>query len=661
MSKINVLPKLVQNVIASGQVIDRPASVVKELVENSIDAGARNITIYIKESGIEGIAVVDDGCGIAYEDVKNAFKSYSTSKISKLDDLTEIKTMGFRGEALAAIASISHVNIWTKTANSDLGTKATFIYGAEQYFEYCASGNQGTKIEVTSLYGNVPNKKRFLKRPSTELSEITNVVSRLILANPYVAFKYIIDGNEVLNTMGKGLDEAVFILYGRNCMENCFRVENEFKDVSVTGLVGGSSYVKPNSTYQTVVVNGRYVRDDTVAIAVKNAFDGLLMTREYPFFVLEITVPADQLDVNIHPDKMEIKFANKQDVYRAVYTPIKKHFDQEKLLSGVHSVIEKSQISDLNKIADNYYPEDYSSSPEEDEYTLGTKNFDNLAQLKFEPIVKPIQRPNEVTSYSIKPNTDTEYRINAREAENNFYYQTLENNFSDNKRCNSQTENFQMVEAIPELNEKEMQEISVVDDNGKDSTFSSCRIMGILFRNYLIAENKSKTAVLLIDQHAAHERILYDKYIAAINSGPVPTQTLLIPVEFSLTAEQIEFLEIVKDRLHAYGFDYEITKKDLLSVNGVPNHFPRLDIGFFFNSLFLDHQNNFDIKNINKFYMAKKACKSAIRAGAELTPLDIQFIMERLDENKNLRCPHGRPIAIAIKKSAFDKAFKRIL
>lgn len=163
MSKINVLPKLVQNVIASGQVIDRPASVVKELVENSIDAGARNITIYIKESGLEGIAVVDDGCGIAYEDVKNAFKSYSTSKISKLDDLTEIKTMGFRGEALAAIASISHVNIWTKIANSDLGTKATFIYGAEQYFEYCASGNQGTKIEVTTLYGNVPNKKKIFK------------------------------------------------------------------------------------------------------------------------------------------------------------------------------------------------------------------------------------------------------------------------------------------------------------------------------------------------------------------------------------------------------------------------------------------------------------------------------------------------------------------
>ena len=660
MSKINVLPKLVQNVIASGQVIDRPASVVKELVENSIDAGARNITIYIKESGLEGIAVVDDGCGIAYEDVKNAFKSYSTSKISKLDDLTEIKTMGFRGEALAAIASISHVNIWTKIANSDLGTKATFIYGAEQYFEYCASGNQGTKIEVTTLYGNVPNKKRFLKRPSTELSEITNVVSRLILANPYIAFKYIVDGNEVLNTMGKGLDEAVFILYGRNCMENCFRVENEFKDVSVTGLVGESSYVKPNSTYQTVVVNGRYVRDDTVAIAVKNAFDGLLMTREYPFFVLEITVPADQLDVNIHPDKMEVKFANKQDVYRAVYAPIKRHFDQEKLLNGVHSVIQKNQISDLTKIADNY-PEDHFYPPEEDEYTPGTKNFDNLAQLRFEPIVKSTQKHNEVTSYSIKPNTETEYRINARAVENDFYYKTSENNFSGNKRCNSQTENFQMVDAIPELNEKEMQEISVVDDTGKDSTFSSCKIMGILFRNYLIAENQNKTAVLLIDQHAAHERILYDKYITAINSGPVPTQTLLLPVEFALTAEQIEFLETIKDKLYAYGFEYEITKKDLLSVTGIPNYFVRLDIGFFFNSLFVDHQNNFDIKNINKFYMAKKACKSAIRGGAELTPLDIQFILERLDENKNLRCPHGRPIAIAIKKSAFDRAFKRIL
>jgi len=278
MSKINVLPKFVQNVISSGQVIDRPASVVKELVENSIDAGATKITIYVKESGLNSIAVVDNGHGIDHDDVRNAFKSFSTSKISTVDDLTEIKTMGFRGEALAAIAAISNVNIWTKTATCDLGTMATFSFGKEEKFEYCASGEQGTRIEVTDLYGNVPNKKRFLKRPSVELSEITNIITRLILSNPYVTFKYVIDNNEVLSTMGRGLDEAVFVLYGRNCMENCFRVENEFNDVSVVGLVGGSAYVKPNSTYQTVIVNGRYVKDDTVSIAVKNAFDCVTTT-----------------------------------------------------------------------------------------------------------------------------------------------------------------------------------------------------------------------------------------------------------------------------------------------------------------------------------------------------------------------------------------------
>jgi len=684
MSKINVLPKFVQNVISSGQVIDRPASVVKELVENSIDAGATKITIYVKESGLNSIAVVDNGHGIDHDDVRNAFKSFSTSKISTVDDLTEIKTMGFRGEALAAIAAISNVNIWTKTATCDLGTMATFSFGKEEKFEYCASGEQGTRIEVTDLYGNVPNKKRFLKRPSVELSEITNIITRLILSNPYVTFKYVIDNNEVLSTMGRGLDEAVFVLYGRNCMENCFRVENEFNDVSVVGLVGGSAYVKPNSTYQTVIVNGRYVKDDTVSIAVKNAFEGLLMTREYPFFVLDITVKPDQIDVNIHPDKMEIKFANKQDVYKAVYSPIKKHFDQERMLSGASSLINNSTITDISNLGTNKKDDAITVdmqqitmyTNEDNSYLPGNKDFGELTQLKFMPIEaievekkrEPFTRsldneiPASVMTYTLDPKTQiTQAQVISEQAENNFYYQTMSNNFSDIKSCNSQKQSFQIVDAIPEVIEQEYSEFSSTTVDGKDVTFSACRVVGEVFGNYLLLATENSGALIIIDKHAAHERFLYDKYMSNINTGPLMVQSLVIPTTFPLTAEQREFLETVQEVMSGYGFEYEITEKDYLSIKTIPAQFSGMDITFFFNSLFQDHQNNFDLRNINKFYIAKKACKSSIRGGSNMSIFDIKFILKKLDENKNLRCPHGRPIAIAIKKRAFDKAFKRII
>ena len=681
MPKINLLPKFVQNVIASGQVIDRPASVVKELVENSIDAGATKITIYVNECGLGSIAVVDNGSGIEYGDVRSAFQSYSTSKISSLEDLTEIKTMGFRGEALPAIASISNVKIWTKTQDCDLGTNAHFNFGKEEYFAYCASGSHGTKIEVTDLYGNVPNKKRFLKRPSTELSEITNIVSRLILANPYVSFKYLIDNNEVLSTMGRGLDEAVFVIYGRTCMENCFRVENEYKGVSVVGIVGESSFIKPNSTYQTVIVNGRYVKDDTIAIAVKNAFEGILMTREYPFFVLDITVKPEEIDVNIHPDKMEIKFSNKQEVYRAVYSPIKKHLDQAKILLNASSILaaersQKFKESQQTSFADltvdvpteNHYNVEEDEN-EEDYYFPGTKSFGDLTQIKLLPIQDLFSEKNNDDDDNDNSRNNAQSFINSYnlnppqqpEVEESFYFKTMENNFSGRKSCNSQTENFQIVEALPEITPSEYEQFAYMDLKGSDITFRSCKIKATLFANYILAETESKTAIILIDQHAAHERILYDKYMAQITTGPVMTQPTTIPYKFPLTGEQREFIETIQEKLVGYGFDFEITDGDYLVVHGVPMQFTNIDVTYFIESLFNDHQHNFDIKNINKFYIAKKACKSAIRAGMKLNQLDINFIMSRLDENKNLRCPHGRPIAIAIKRSAIDKAFKRIL
>lgn len=669
MAKINVLPKIVQNIIASGQVISNPASVIKELVENSLDAGAGNISIYVKDFGLESMVVVDDGCGIAHEEIDTAFKAHATSKISHVEDISEIKTMGFRGEALPAIASISRVNIWTKTLNEDVGTMVSYVYGEKDSMEYCASGTQGTKIEVRSLFGNAPNKARFLKRPSAELSDITNVVTRLMFANPYVSFKYFVDDNIVFSTEGKGLDEAVVAVYGRECLEKCFRIDSTYGEVTVTGLVGESDYVKYNSSYQTVIVNGRYVKDDTVSAAVKKAFDGLLMTREYPFFILNVDLPADKIDVNIHPTKMEVKFSNKHDVFCAVNVPIKKHFEKQRYEVASKTVLDENNIKDVSSAITDLYIETHypmESVPDEpdEERVVGDINFENLTQLKISP------RPSQEAHNNFKPVADyqlhTEYaelfKEKEEKIENNFYYQTMDNNFSDNKNASSNTSDFHLVDSLPkELSEEDMAELKVVGDDGSDATFSTSKIIGVIFNNYILAQNKKNTAILLIDQHAAHERILFDKYMSDINSGPVHQQTLLFPTEFSVTPEQIEFLEMVKPKMHAYGFDYEITERDILSVTAIPYYFSKIDLAYFFNSLFEENQHNFDMKNINKAYLARKACKSAIRGGMTITELDIKYIFKRLYENHNLKCPHGRPIAIAIKKVAFDRIFKRIL
>lgn len=668
MAKIKVLPKIVQNVIASGQVISNPASVIKELVENSLDAGSSSITVYVNDYGFESMVVVDNGCGIAHNEIKTAFKPHTTSKISCVEDISEIKTMGFRGEALAAIAAVSRVNIWTKTEDEDVGTMVSYFYGEQESMEYCASGKSGTKIEVRNLFGNAPNKARFLKRPSAELADVTSTVARLILANPYVAFRYYVDNNTVFITDGGGLEEAVVAVYGRDCFEKCFPIDNMYNDVIVGGLVGETNNIRYNTSYQTIIINGRCVKDETVAIAVKRAFDGLLMTREYPFFIINIDIPSDRIDVNVHPAKMEVKYNNKQDVFRAVNAPIKKHFEKERYEAASKIVIDENGITDMSKmVTDLYIEANYPMNPpqqvEQEEHYIGDVNFDNPSQMRMS------QRESQEILSAFRPVADYQLRPDYSELfkekekiEDNFYYQTMENNFSDNEHASSNTPDFHIVDGLPRnLAAKELAEIQVFDIDGSDTTFSSSKIIGVLFDNYIVAQNRKKSAVLLIDQHAAHERILYDKYMADIDSGPVHQQTLMFPVEFSLTPEQIEFLETVRPRMHAYGFDYTITEKDILTITAIPHYFPKIDLGYFFNSLFEENQTNFDIRNINKNYLANKACKSAIRGGMLISEIDIKYILKRLDENHNLKCPHGRPIAIAIKKVAFDRIFKRIL
>ena len=317
MAKINVLDSSIYNRIAAGEVVERPASVVKELVENSIDAGATSIIVEIEYGGIRKIKIVDNGCGVEKEYMREAFMPHATSKISSADDLDSIMTLGFRGEALASIASVCHVTMTSKTRDAELGSFIEIEAG--KILKMSETGaRDGTTMVVSDLFFNVPARAKFLKKPKSEEQEVTNLVSRLMLANPQISFRYIVDGKTIFVTSGKTLKEAMFGVYGKEVLTETLEVKLARDGVKLWGFVGRPSFSKPNRTYQTLMVNGRYVTDQMVSLAVMNAYGDMLMKRKYPFFVLNLELPFTDVDANVHPNKREVRFAYGQKIYSLV-------------------------------------------------------------------------------------------------------------------------------------------------------------------------------------------------------------------------------------------------------------------------------------------------------------------------------------------------------
>ncbi|MEG1646651.1 MAG: DNA mismatch repair endonuclease MutL, partial [Clostridia bacterium] len=320
--KINLLDSLIYNRIAAGEVVEKPASVVKELVENSIDAGSAEITISIQNGGIDNITITDNGCGIDVSDIKNAFLPHATSKISKIDDLDSICTLGFRGEALPSIASVSKITVKSKTLNSEIGCKLTVIGGICGEVENCAC-NEGTVFEVNNLFYNTPARAKFLKKAKTEENNISQVVTQLILANPDVAFKYIVEGKTIYKTIGNGLENIIYDVYQPNIAKNLLQVSFENNGYKIFGYVSNNNLTKPNKSYQTTIVNGRFIVNNTISTAVTQAYGNNLMKRCYPVYVLNLIIPFDDLDVNVTPNKSDVRFIDSQIIFSLVYRAVK--------------------------------------------------------------------------------------------------------------------------------------------------------------------------------------------------------------------------------------------------------------------------------------------------------------------------------------------------
>lgn len=613
---INILPEDVFNKISAGEVVERPASIVKELVENSIDAGATKISIEVFDGGLREIIITDNGSGIEPEDIEKAFMPHATSKIQKSEDLENIASLGFRGEALASITAVSQVEMITKTENHDFGVQISYSGGKFQEKNEIGAAN-GTKIVVKNLFFNTPARLKFMKKPKSEEGEITHLLSRLILANPSVSFRYSADGKIIYNTFGNGLAEALYIVYGKDVYDNLIEINSESGNMSIRGYIARPTLAKPNRTYGTLFVNGRLVNNYMIFSAITDALEGFIMKGKFPLFALNLNLPFEDVDVNVHPSKQEVKFANPGKIYGFVSNAIYK------------------AVSNVNFIQ-NITNEEKDVQPVEEVEEVKEENLTTLSK-------------DEGSSFS--------------------YIMNIINKSSNGDKFANQPS--KLVEIAIEENEKIKPEESVSQQNFATSlpvneqtkveeVFNHFEIIGVIFNTYIILQKGE--FVYFIDQHAAHERQLYDKIMASVEQNEVTTQSLFMPIEIGINEKESSFLTENQEKFKNFGFNFTIFD-NILKIVAIPYIISNMNIKDFFDSVFaeIDSFANKPLSYINERF-TQLACKSAVKAGNVLSKQEISILLDRFAQNGHvLLCPHGRPIVLQLSRNEIEKMFKRKL
>ena len=664
MSKINVLTKDIYNKIAAGEVVEKPASVVKELVENSIDAGATNIVIEILEGGIKQIKVSDNGCGIDYDDFDKVFLAHATSKVKTVEDLSSIGTLGFRGEALSSIASVSNISLASKTESASEGYQVK-VSGGEMGDITPIGATTGTYIVISDLFFNIPARKKFLRKPKLEENDITNYIARLILANPNISIKYVADNKIVYHSFGTGLYDAIYSIYGKGIVDNIFEVNFERGDFKFSGYLGKPTYSKPNRTYQTLVINGRYVINQTISTSIYKAYDNFLMKGTFPFFVLHLQIPLDKVDVNVHPNKLEVKFEDSNTVFGLVYSEVLN------ILYGVNStkkitsedteepVVEQEKLVDIRNIGTSFNKSELSYE----------NNNTNNEDIDDEDEIKEVALTDTVEYETNKQNVELEdFKKNVKEAENDGFKLVqfaTSSSFDFNINQNKNTDNL-MAQApdytetiIEEIEEKYTKDISSQDTFLKDDNFKN---IGTLFNTYVLIEIDTK--LLLIDQHAGHERLLFDKFNLELKNKQVAVQPLMVPFVLDTNYNESNFILENIDALTDIGFEIDAFGDNSFKVSSVPLLFDNINLSEFFDTILSDIDNKLILSKNNsiKEYLAKKACKSAVKGNDKLTNNEVSKLINELSKpDQVLLCPHGRPIVVEVDRKEIEKWFKRIV
>ena len=625
MSKINILDKIVSNRISAGEVVEKPASVVKELIENSIDAGADKIVIEIEEGGIKSISILDNGSGIEKDDIKLAFMPHATSKIKNVEDLDNIATLGFRGEALASIASVAQVEMISKTKASELGSSIK-IDGGEFGEIGEVAMNTGTQIVVKNLFYNTPARRKFLRKPKTEEGEITDLVEKIILANPTLQIRYVIDGKIKYNTTGSGLYANIYTIYGRETVENIIEINFEREGYKLTGYIGKPEISKANRTYQTLIVNGRVVRSAFISNAIQEVYQNFLMKNKFPFFVLNLTLPLDSVDVNVHPSKMEVKFENLGFI-RTLFT------------NAVYSALVNAN---------------YTRSVVEEE-----KNEEEKAPSTTNSFVEKREPLNNLPNIS--------------EDEGISYLASKENMFGQDEKLKEVSLNYEesMLHEIESNSEESRLTDYILNTNHKnpyvvkefqeiiEDAMPKAKIIGVIFKTYILVEKENN--LYMIDQHAAHERALYDKFSVSVENENVLKQGLITPYHLKLNSLEYDFFKRNFDVLSSVGFDVVDKGDNQIEITAIPYVLPIEKLGEYID-YFISNLQDYSSKASDYFKsdLMQHACKMAVKSGQVLSLNEIETLIDEMEKHV-LLCPHGRPILIKITKSQIEKWFKRIV
>ncbi len=603
MAKINLLDVETINKIAAGEVVERPASVVKELVENSVDAGAKSIIAEIKNGGLSYIRITDNGCGIASDEVETAFLPHSTSKIKSIEDLSALYTMGFRGEALASISSVSNVEIITKTAEEEIGTTMS-MSGGRVVSKQEAGCPDGTTIIVKDLFFNTPARMNFMKKDMTEYSHVKDVMERMILGHPDISFRLINNGREVLFSSGNGnAREAFAAVYGKELAMNMLDVDYNYEGIKVYGFAGIPYSSRPNRNMQNLFVNKRWVRSKTVTHAAEEAYKTMIMTGQFPVFMLNVDVNSAQTDINVHPAKLEIKFSDERVIHSSVFWAVQ------------NALLKSKKEKDTDKeIVEEKIPVFEAPKPVENASVVFHRK-----KTAFEPETKPK---------------------------------------SDEAFTKEFIEIFKKEEKAPVFENVTMEETITVEPEAKETFVKEdYKICGQVFDTYIIVEKDDK--MFLIDQHAAHERINYEKLVSNVNAV---RQTLMFPETISLSTSETAVLKENIDKMEKLGFDISEFGNNEFIIREIPENMVEENIPHTVSEIIQLISENSDPNSWYNKALFTVACKSAIKANHQLSDREMRELCDRVLFDEKIRtCPHGRPIIISFSQKYIEKEFKRIV
>lgn len=703
MGVINVLDKHIAELIAAGEVVERPSSVIKELVENSIDAGAKNITVEIKNGGTTFMRVADDGCGIYRDDIKKAFLHHATSKVKTANDLDMISTLGFRGEALASISAVSRLQVITKNENEEIGSCYEIEGGDEISLEE-AGCPTGTTFVIRDLFYNIPARSKFLKKDVAEGNAVSALMDKIVLSHPEVAFTFIRDCKQVLRTFGDGkLLSAIYSVFGKDFAKGLIPVDYTLDSVTVKGYISKPINSRPNRNMQNFFINGRFVKTRTGMAALEEAYKGSIMVGKFPSAVLQLTVPYEIIDVNVHPAKIEVRFINERPVFDAIYHAVKTALQQGDERKQVHFK-ENTAFNEIKKV-----------NPFNNAQAVFAKAENTPAEKPIKPIerIEPVLKNSEPKPYNPfdeldlkdeKPKPVSIDNLKMSDSSNPFDIYSKQaikrNSELENKKAEFSKQRLekaeqlilkatQQEESLPkqeitvddltaestetpietEVSKEEVKPLKEISENKTDNNDAltelpkeqtKLRFLGEAFNTYIIVE-KNDNEVLIIDKHAAHERIIYEKLKA--DSGSANVQYLLTPI--TVTLDKIDYDAAVSnlDMFAKCSFDVEDFGNGTLLVRSAPQYLAATEIADCITEMsgyIASGKKDIYTEKMDWFYH-NVSCRSAIKAGNKSTVQELMDIAWTLEKNPQIKyCPHGRPICIVMTKYEIEKQFGRL-